>query len=443
MRTFALSLIALPLIAQDPLSLREAVRQALRQNPSIAAASAATAASVSRITQARSGLLPKVNYSESLTRSNNPVFVFSSLLTQHQFGAANFALGPLNRPDALNNFQSLVTVDQTVWDAGQARDAMKSAELGQKLTAEEQRRVEMDVIASVARAYNGALLAAQNLKAAVQAVRSAEADLRRAESIRSAGMSTDADVLSIRVHLAAVTEQRINRTADLEVARAALNDALGLPLDTQHALNTALTPVDVSALEPAEMENEAAAARPESRQADLAHAIARTQTHAARSAMLPRIAARGAFEADRQRFVTRGGANWTAGLSLEWNLFNGFADKSRIEEASHLLRRAEADRRSAGSAIRLQVRRAYAALRAAEQRIEVAKAAVSEAEESLRITKNRYEAGLAGVNDLLRNETAVLESNTRYLAAVHDQRVAATLLEAAAGRLNADSEVLN
>ena len=93
--------------------------------------------------------------------------------------------------------------------------------------------------------------------------------------------------------------------------------------------------------------------------------------------------------------------------------------------------------------MRLQVRRAYADLRAAQQRIEVAKASVAEAEESLRITQNRYEAGMSNVTDLLRTETAVLESRTRYLAAIHDQRVAATMLEFAAGRLSADSEVLN
>ena len=57
----------------------------------------------------------------------------------------------------------------------------------------------------------------------------ADADLKRAESVRDAGMSTDVDVLSIKVHLAAVREQRIQRSADLEVARAALNDAMGLP----------------------------------------------------------------------------------------------------------------------------------------------------------------------------------------------------------------------
>jgi outer membrane protein TolC len=91
----------------------------------------------------------------------------------------------------------------------------------------------------------------------------------------------------------------------------------------------------------------------------------------------------------------------------------------------------------------LEVRRAWADLRAAEQRIEVAKAAVAEADESLRITRNRYQAGMSSVTDLLRNESAVLESRTRYMAAVHDQHMAATMLEMAAGRLSPDSEVLN
>ena len=64
--------------------------------------------------------------------------------------------------------------------------------------------------------------------------------MERAEAVRAAGMSTDADVLSIRVHLAAMTEQRIVRTAAVEVARAALNDALGLPLETAQTLSTPL-----------------------------------------------------------------------------------------------------------------------------------------------------------------------------------------------------------
>ena len=95
------------------------------------------------------------------------------------------------------------------------------------------------------------LLTAEQLKAAVQANRSAEADLRRAESVRSAGLSTDVDVLSIRVHLAAVEEQRIQRSADLDVAQAALNDILGIPLDTPHDLTSPLTRASVARCDPA------------------------------------------------------------------------------------------------------------------------------------------------------------------------------------------------
>ena len=76
------------------------------------------------------------------------------------------------------------------------------------------------------------------------------------------------------------------------------------------------------------------------------------------------------------------------------------------------------------------------------QRIEVAKASVAEAEESLRITQNRYESGMSNVTDLLRTETAVFESRTRYLTAVRDERIAAVMLEMAAGTLSANSEVL-
>ena len=366
MRTTLVFLLTVPLWAQDPLSLREAVHLAIRENAGVAGAAAGARASEARIAQAHAGMLPKINYSESFARSDNPVFVFSSLLTQHQFGVENFAIGPLNRPDFLNNFQSQVTVDQPIYDAGQTRNAVKSAELAQKMTGEEQRLVQMNVIAGAARAYYGAVLAAENLKAAEQAVRSAEADLKRAETVRAAGMSTDVDVLSIRVHLAAVTEQRIDRAADVDVAKSALNDALGLPLDTPHTLTTTLAALVLPDLALDGLESAASTGRPEAQQTRLATSMAQNQASGARSAMLPQIGFHGAFEADRQRFIDRGGANWLASVGFRWNLFNGSADKARIAETGHLVKRAEFDEQRTDSAIRLQVRRAYAGLKAAQ-----------------------------------------------------------------------------
>lgn len=343
----------------------------------------------------------------------------------------------------MNNFQSLVTVDQTIYDAGQSKHAVRSAELSKDFAGENQRLTETQVIAGVVRAYYDLLLATQQLNAANQAVRSSEADLKRAQNIRAAGMSTDVDVLSIRVHLAGVEEQRIRRSADLEVARAALNEILGLPLDASFDLISPMQRATLSDASLADYESTGIADRPEARQAKMSAQLAETQASDAHSIFMPQVVLHGAFEADRQNFYNQGGANWLISAGLKWNLFNGFNDKARMDETKSLLRRSQAEEARAGSTIRLEVRRAWADLRAAEQRIEVAKASVAEAEESLRITQNRYEAGMSTVTDLLRTETAVLDTRTRYLAAIHDQRVAATLLELAAGRLTVQSEVLN
>lgn len=429
--------------AQAPLSLKDAVRVALQGNKSIEGSAASLKAAEARIAEARGGSLPKVNYSESWSRSDNPVFVFSTLLTQHQFGEQNFQIGPLNRPGFLNNFQSQFTADQPLYDAGQTTHAVRSAQLAKDFNAEQGRQTRIEVIASVIRSYYDVLLGVEQSNATSQAVRSADADLERAQAVRSAGMSTDVDLLSIRVHKAGVREQQIRREADLEVARATLNDALGLPLDTPHTFTTALIPLIFPEDPLSTWEANALADRPEARQVKLATSLAENQVATAHSNLLPQVGVHAGFEADRQRFYDRAGANWLVSIGLRWNLFNGFTDKARIEESRFALRQSEAGQQRAESAIRLQVRRAYADLRASGQRIEVANASVAEAEESLRITKNRYEIGMNNVTDLLRTETAVLEARNRRLAAIHDQRIAAGMLEMAAGTLSANSEVLN
>ncbi|MBX9599666.1 MAG: TolC family protein [Bryobacteraceae bacterium] len=427
--------------AQDPLTLREAVRIAVERHPALAASEARVRAAGARIGQARAGYLPKVNYSESVQRSNNPVFVFGSLLNQRQFTGDNFRLDSLNNPGFISNFQSLVTVDQTLWDAGQTRRQAAAAGLSQDMSREERRGAEMQVTMNVIRSYYGATLAAETLAAAVQAVGSAQADLERAQAVRDAGMSTDADVLSIRVHLAAMREQEIRHRANLEVARAALNEALGLPLDTPHALVTPLTPYPAAPELPA-WEERAARERPEAKLSALSTQIAETQLAVNKGSYWPRVGVRGAFEADRGAFTARGGANWMFAAKLEWNLFNGFADRARVQESSELLAGSRALERRTGAAVRLEVRRAHAELRAALERVQVASAAVAMAEESLRIIKNRFESGLTTTTELLRNETALLESRTRRLAAIHDSRVAAASLELASGTLSRNSEIL-
>lgn len=442
----SLWIAGLPLVAQirpEALSLKQALAIALQKNPAVRAASAAEAEAAARLLQARSNYLPKINYSESLQRGNNPVYVFGTLLTQHQFGPGNFAIDGLNRPDAVTNFQSQLTLDQVVYDGGQTAMGTKAARFGETVIRENTRRTNMDTIQAVVESYFAAVLAAENVRVAEQARTSAEANLKRAENLRDAGLTTEADVLSLRVHLAGVREQQIKAANSLQVAKAALNYAMGTPLETDYTLTVTLTEAALPGDSLAEFEREATGNRPEARQALLAGKIAGVQHDMARAAFLPQVVLHTGFEADRQAFAARGGTNWMAAVSLRFNLWNGFADKAKLAESAAAARRTGAELERANSGIRLEVRQTFLTLRAAGQRVEVARAAVAEAEESLRIVQNRYEAGLATVTELLRTDTALLDARTRQLAAVYDQRLAAVSLEKAVGRLTPDSEVLN
>jgi len=439
-----LALAATTLLAQETLTLRQAFDLALRSNPLLAAADAGEKEAEARIHQARSGYLPRLQFSESVQRGNNPVFVFSSLLTQHQFSDANFAIGSLNRPDAMNNYQSQLTVEQVVFDAQQTSRSVEAASFTRQIVGEDTRRSRSDIILSVLRAYFGVALAEKNLDVARQSVDSARADLERADLIYQSGRSTQADVLALRVHRAAMQEQQIRASNDLAVARAALNDALGVNLDRTFDLTT---PLESGAGAPEgtleEYRRLAAADRPEMRQAELVQRLARTQQQIAGAAYWPQVAFQGMVEADRQNYFNKGAANWFTAVTLRWNLWNGGETKARVEQARVAESRADALRKHADSAIYLEVRKAYLDLSAAAQRVEVASAAAAEAEEAHRIIQNRHQAGLITVTELLRSEVALATARTRRLAAVYDHRVAAAALEHAAGTLAADSALLN
>lgn len=436
-RVAVLFLAVVPLWPQSRLTVADAVRMALDKHPAVEAAGAQTRAAEARIAQARSGYLPRISAAESFARSDNPVFVFSSLLTQRQFTDANFQIGSLNRPDFLNNFQSQISVEQTVFDWGATRAGVAAASLGRDASREGERRTRLNLAARAARAYYGAVLAGHRVETAAMSVRSAEADLDRARSIRAAGMSTDADVLALRVHAAAMREAAIRASADSEVAQAALNETLGLPLETAHQLASALDTPQAKF----EAKNDAVS-RPEVRQLLHAAGAAERQAEAARASWLPQVSLRGMFEADRQRFVTRGGANWLLMASVRWNVFDGFSSRARAAESQATAAWARAQAREAETGARLEVRRALALARAARERVGVSGEAVAQAEEGLRILKNRFDAGLANVTDLLRAENAVHEARLRRLAALHDDRVAAVEIALADGTLTADSEVL-
>ena len=451
LRLLALTCVVLvpssPAFAQEPagapaLSLADAVGVALDSSPVIQIAEADRSRADAGVQQARSGYLPRVSYVESFQRSDNPVFAFGSLLNQGRFTAQNFDVDRLNSPGPLSHFRSTLAVEQTLFDSRRTRAAVRAADAGREAASTRATGRRADVILAVVRSYFGAVVSAERLQVAEQALRTAEADLDRAQAMFDAGMTTQADVLAVRVHRAQVREEAVRARHDLSIARAAVNDAMGVALERRYAFVTGLSAPGGEVAPIETWEQLAVERHPQLREAALGREIARANSAVARSALYPSVVAQGAFESHRDGLFGDGQSNWLAGVAMRWNLWSGSGNRATVAMAEHATTAAEAMRRDVESKTRLGVRRAFYELESARERAAIAEEAVSEAEASHGIVQNRYEAGLTVVTELIRSETALLSVRVRRLLALYDLRVARAELEHAAGNLTSTSEAL-
>ncbi len=218
--------------------------------------------------------------------------------------------------------------------------------------------------------------------------------------------------------------------------------AIGLPEDATTGIEPGLKETSFEAGLLVERQQLALSARPDFLEVDLGRQRAANGARMARAEFLPKVNRFSSWEEDNQTLLARGGNNWTAGVSLNFNVFDGGANRARLAAARYRQRQAEAQLAQMAAAVKLQVREAYLNLNTAQQRVEVSRQAQSEAEESLRIIQNRYEAGLATITDLLRVKTARTAAQKNYLDALFDYRLSYAALELATGELAPDSQAV-
>jgi outer membrane protein TolC len=421
------------------LTLPDAVRVALDKNPTVQAADAYAQAVHAGIAEAKAGRLPRVDFSEGFTRGNNPVYVFGGLLTERQFNAGDFALNFLNTPPPLDIFRTQFSAALPLYDAGQTGRRIMDAKLSAQGTGESAQRTRQEVIFNVVKAYSDELLAKETVRVAEAAVKTAESDLHRAEARQEEGQAVPSDLLSAQVRLAQAQEDLLQAQNAVDLTRAALNVAMGLPEDADIAIEPGLKESSFAAGTLPERQEHALRSRPDLREAGLGVERAANGQRQARSEFLPKVNAFSSWEEDNQTFLTRGGNNWVAGVSLNFNIFDGGTNRARLAAARYRQTQAQAQAAQMAAAVKLQVREAYLNLTTAQQRVEVSRRAQSEAEESLRIIQNRYEAGLATITDLLQVETANTAAQKNYLNALFDYRLSYAALELATGELAPDS----
>lgn len=427
--------VAPPVFAQELLTVDRAVQDALAHNASLRASRASVSESDAYVTEARSGWFPRVSVTESWQRGDQPVFVFSSLLSSRQFAAENFAIDSLNHPEATGFFRNTIAVEQLVFDGGRQRSVTDSAQFRRDIAQLSTDEASAALVLATVQAFGRTLVADAGQRAAEAALEAAREDLIRAQNRRDTGLATDADVLALVAHVADLQQRAIQQQGEAGVSRAELNRLMGAPIEREYLVaqpsdadNASLATTSVEALF-AEAERN----RSELRKAAVARQLAETDRQNARAALIPQVAAQGAFDLSGTQFNDRASA-WLVGAEFRWNLSLGGAETARIKAAAGASTRAAAEADDARAAVHVEVVTALRRLQAANARRSAGRAAVEQARESQRITRDRFDAGLAGVTDVLRASSAVVDAESQRVAAAVDAMVSEAMLRRALGR---------
>jgi outer membrane protein TolC len=428
--------------SQQTISLEQAVRLALDKNPSLQAAEEGSRAAEARVGEARSAWAPRLDFNQDFTRGNNPVYVFGTLLTQRRFTAANFALGSLNAPTPVDNFATRLEGKVMLFDSLRTLLQVREAKKEKTAADWETEQARQDLILRVIAAYDDVQVAGQNLQAAEEAFKSAQANAERVRNLLQAGQVVDSDLLSAQVFLSQIRNRDIQAKNRLALAQLTLSCELGLGLDDVRQPAGTLAEQPFAEKTTPEWEQSALEHRPALKAARLHAQASADQSSKARAEFGPKLGLVAGLERDAATLGGPSGTNWNAGARLELNLFAGGADRYRLVEAQAGKRQADRQLEWLESGVRLEVRQAFLDQAAARDRVQSAKDAVEQARESLRIVQNRYTAGLTNVKELLRAQTAQLDVQTDYFSALHDWHVARARLEHATGLLTIDSSVI-
>lgn len=417
------------------LSLSEAIQIALAHNPLIDEVQARVDISDERIVQARSGFMPRIDASGAYNRTTNPAQAFATKLNQAMITRNDFDPDRLNDPDPIDNYAGRLTAVWPLYDSGQTWYGMQQAELGQQETSLGMRRMRQRVIAQTVVTYVGLLMASENLIIFEQSLKTARANQEMVKSRYESGFVVKSDLLRAQVHIANLEQQRLQAASQVEITKAQLNAAMGVEIDCQFELTDRLD-AKQGITAPLERWIEIALdQRADLKQIDLQLSAAEKEIKKTRAAYLPSLNLAGNYEVNTESF-DESADNYTVGAVVTFNIFSGNNTSAKVREAKAAQTQIQALRRNLEQRVLVETRQAYLQADNAWRRIEVARVAVTQAEEALRIVGNRYKNGLFTIVDLLNSELALLQTHTNYLQAVHDYKVAKADLMLAAGNLD-------
>jgi len=423
--------------AQQPLTLRQAIQLALKQNSDADAARAAVEEAKADATLARTQYLPQISFTEDMSRGDDPVYVFGARLRQQRFTQADFALDALNKPEPIGNFATRFSGGWLLFDSFRTQKSAHGADLMWKSAASSAKAVDQKVVLDVVQAYQGILYAERQVAIARHELETAEALRSSVDDHVKAGLAVESDRMSADVNVAARKQGLIAAQGDVDLVWAQLDVVIGEP---EFKAST-LRPIEQRNFPESDLEQELQTAmknRPDLAGFGEAQSAQAEAESASRLSFGPRVSAYGDWEDDRQTLGGTGGNNWVAGVQINVDVLP-LSKRAQLAKEKAIKVRVDAQLNAYRQQVRLQVRQAHIQRQTAELSLETARAAIDQATESLRIVKNRYGAGLATITDLLRAEDAEREAQTNYWHSVYGNTMAYAQLLFATGALTPDA----
>jgi outer membrane protein len=410
-----------------PLTLDQLTKMAMENNPGYKASLETLHAASETVGIEKSAYFPNVGFHFGYQRFATHLFLPDAVNRIPGFSAA---VGPFDR------WGTSVQASYTLFDSGRRKSKLTAARDLQAASRQGTEWDRQDLLFSVHQAYYSLLAARERVTVAEQSLSRSEAHLKLAQARREEGAAPLADVLRTRVEVSNAKVEVVQAQSRVRVTRGALNILVGRSPDS--SLSVAEPPpvegggrprTDLSPL----------MRRALSDRADLKAAAERIKARAARvntakSAYGPTISLEGSYGRLDQAFFPMD-KDWAVGAVIKVPIFAGFERRHMLAQARSELRGARLQEEQLQLKVRQEVWTAVQRVREAFSTVSETKTMQADAEESLRMARERYAVGAGTITDLLDAETNLAGADFKHVKALYDYRVARAELKRTVGAL--------
>jgi len=416
---WAVALLGIPgsLAGQIPtVTLDEAIELGLRVQPAVVQARGAVRSASAGNREVLGSWLPRVSASGSWTRNQTTTRVNSDGIS-YESPAYNYNTGWNAAIDIFDGFRRFAE--------NRAADAdYESADAS--LTDQ-----QFQVTLQVKQAFFNTLAADELMRVSDTRIRRAEEQLKVAKEKLAAGSATRSDTLRSAVELGNARLQYLNAQTSQASTRAALARLIGYDGPVQPVGDSTLfllPPLDTAALR-----SELLQSAPSVLAAEASAKAAAASVAVARAAYFPTLT--GSFSQSWSGTdVGRLDDAWSARLSLNWSIFNGFIREATVTRSAVSRESAQAQADDARRQASAELTRQLATLESSRAQIDISRSSLAASQEDLRVVQERYRLGAATIVEVLTSQVTLDDAEVAYIRTRLDFLVARAQLEALLGR---------